>query len=95
MKRLIISLIHLYRWMISPFFPRRCRFDPTCARYAIHSIECQGLGKGLWLTLKRLARCHPYEKLTKQLGPSWGYDPVPAVKPANESASSKSLNKHF
>ncbi|MDP3371680.1 MAG: membrane protein insertion efficiency factor YidD [Candidatus Paracaedibacteraceae bacterium] len=77
MTRLIISLIHVYRWIISPLFPPRCRFEPTCSRYAIHALETHGLSKGLWLVIKRLLRCHPYEKLTKQLGVAFGYDPVP------------------
>lgn len=87
MSRLIISLIYFYRWVISPFLPPRCRFEPTCSRYAIHSIETHGLIKGLWLTLKRLARCHPYEKVSQQIGTAWGYDPVPEKKPANLSSS--------
>lgn len=77
MTRLIISLIHVYRWFVSPLFPPRCRFEPTCSRYAIHALQTHGLGKGLWLAIKRLLRCHPYEKLTKQLGVAFGYDPVP------------------
>jgi putative membrane protein insertion efficiency factor len=77
MSRLIISLIYLYRWMISPFFSPSCRFEPTCSRYAIHAIETHGLVRGLWLVIKRLARCHPYEKISLKLGISWGHDPVP------------------
>jgi len=89
MSRVIIALIHFYRWIISPFLSPGCRFEPTCSRYAITSIEFHGLSKGLWLTLKRLARCHPYERLAKQIGSSWGYDPVPQVKPANLPFPSK------
>ena len=87
MARLIINLIHVYRWVVSPLFPPRCRFEPTCSRYAIHAIETHGLSRGLWFVVKRLARCHPYEKLTKQLGPTFGYDPVPEItkKVANTS----------
>ncbi|MCX7338564.1 MAG: membrane protein insertion efficiency factor YidD [Alphaproteobacteria bacterium] len=83
MARTIIGLIHCYRWIISPFLAQGCRFEPTCSRYAINSIECHGLFKGLWLTIKRLLRCHPYEKLSEQIGKSWGYDPVPEKEPAN------------
>lgn len=90
MSRLIISLIHMYRWVVSPFFPPRCRFEPTCSRYAIHAIETHGLLRGLWYVVKRLARCHPYERISKQLGPTFGYDPVPEItqKPANTRLSS-------
>lgn len=84
MARLIIALIYFYRWVISPFLSPGCRFEPTCSRYAITSIEFHGLTKGLWLTFKRLVRCHPYEKIAEQIGSSWGYDPVPMIKPANK-----------
>ncbi len=79
MARLIIFLIHVYRWIISPLLPPRCRFEPTCSRYAIHAIQTHGLLKGLWFVMKRLFRCHPYEKIAKQLGPTFGYDPVPQI----------------
>lgn len=87
MSRLVISLIHFYRWAVSPFLSPSCRFEPTCSRYAITSIEFHGLAKGTWMTLKRLARCHPYEKFAEKIGASWGYDPVPAPKPANIPSS--------
>ena len=67
--RLVVLLLHAYRRLISPFLPPRCRFDPTCSRYAIHAIGHHGLRRGGWMALKRLFRCHP-------LG-DWGYDPVP------------------
>ena len=88
MARLLIGIIHMYRWLISPLFPPRCRFEPTCSRYAIHALATHGFGRGLWLVCKRLARCHPYEKLVKQLGPTFGYDPVP-VPPANAANQSQ------
>jgi len=68
--RLVVLSLHGYRRLISPFLPPRCRFDPTCSRYAIHAIEHHGLRKGTWMALKRLFRCHPLAK-------DWGYDPVP------------------
>jgi putative membrane protein insertion efficiency factor len=60
MKFLLIHLIHAYRWLISPFLPPSCNFQPTCSRYAINAIEFHGVIKGVWLTAKRLLRCHPY-----------------------------------
>ncbi|MBR5824574.1 MAG: membrane protein insertion efficiency factor YidD, partial [Paludibacteraceae bacterium] len=54
---------------ISPLFPPTCRFTPTCSQYAIEAIKKHGPFKGLWLAVKRIARCHPW-------GGS-GYDPVP------------------
>ena len=49
--------------------PSPCRFFPTCSEYSREAIESHGSGRGLWLTVRRLARCHPF-------GPS-GFDPVP------------------
>jgi putative membrane protein insertion efficiency factor len=71
--RLVVLSLYGYRRLISPFLPPRCRFDPTCSRYAIHAIEHHGLRRGGWMALKRLFRCHP-------LG-EWGYDPVPDQAP--------------
>lgn len=68
-KTLLLGLIRLYQYGISPFTPPACRFSPSCSEYAREAIERHGACKGGWLTLKRLARCHPF-------GGS-GYDPVP------------------
>jgi putative membrane protein insertion efficiency factor len=65
--------IHLYRRFISPLFPPACRFQPTCSRYAIEAIETHGPVRGLFLALRRLAKCHPIT----WLGGSSGFDPVP------------------
>lgn len=67
--RLLTGLIRLYQRAISPLLPPACRFTPTCSEYAVQAIEAYGSGKGSWLALKRLGRCHPW-------GGS-GYDPVP------------------
>lgn len=76
-SRLLIGLIHLYRWLISPYLTPRCRFIPTCSQYAVHCLQHHGLKNGLLFIVRRLLKCHPYEKL----GGSWGYDPVPPVAP--------------
>ena len=68
-KQFLTSLIKGYRQFISPFFPARCRFQPTCSQYAIEAIEKFGGLKGSWLTIKRILRCHPFNR--------GGYDPVP------------------
>ena len=65
----MLLLIRLYQRCISPFTPAMCRYQPTCSQYAVEAIRKHGPFKGGWLTLKRLARCHPW-------GGS-GYDPVP------------------
>ncbi len=70
MKTILLTLIRFYQKRISPGFPARCRFRPTCSAYAKEAITKYGALKGGWLTLKRLARCHPFYK------GDW-YDPVP------------------
>ena len=70
MKRVLLSMISFYQHAISPYFPARCRFTPTCSAYAAQAIQKYGARKGAWLALKRILRCHPFYK-----GDS--YDPVP------------------
>lgn len=65
--------VWFYRAAVSPFLGPRCRFQPTCSAYALEALEQHGPVKGSWLTLKRLAKCHPIS----WLGGSHGYDPVP------------------
>ncbi|MDD6889774.1 MAG: membrane protein insertion efficiency factor YidD [Bacteroidales bacterium] len=67
---LLLSLpIYFYRYCISPMLPASCRFTPTCSQYALEALRKHGPVKGLWLTLRRIARCHPWG--------GCGYDPVP------------------
>ncbi|MDE0088777.1 MAG: membrane protein insertion efficiency factor YidD [Candidatus Poribacteria bacterium] len=68
MSRLILYAIRGYRRFISPLFPPTCRFHPTCSHYAQQAFEQYGTFKGIWLTLKRLAKCHPYHP--------GGFDPL-------------------
>lgn len=69
MKNLMIWLIRWYQTSISPLTPPSCRYTPTCSQYTLEAIQKYGALKGLWLGIKRIARCHPW-------GGS-GYDPVP------------------
>jgi len=62
-------LIKMYRHEISPWLPPRCRFEPTCSRYAEEALREWGVLKGLWLTVMRIGRCHPFHP--------GGMDPVP------------------
>lgn len=64
-----IALIKLYQWIISPLLGPKCRFTPTCSHYALEAFKKYGPLKGLWLTIKRISRCHPWG--------GHGYDPVP------------------
>ncbi len=64
-----IFLIKIYQFVISPILGKNCRFTPTCSQYAEESIKSHGLFRGIKLSVKRLARCHPWGKS--------GYDPVP------------------
>ena len=59
MKKLFLALIRFYQRAISPLFPARCRFRPTCSVYAYQAISKYGALKGGWLALKRLSKCHP------------------------------------
>lgn len=70
---LLSAPIHVYRVLVSPLLPRSCRFTPSCSAYALEALALHGPVKGLWLTVKRLARCHPIS----WLGGSSGFDPVP------------------
>jgi putative membrane protein insertion efficiency factor len=67
--RLAVFLIGIYRRVISPALPRRCRFEPSCSAYAVEAVREHGALRGLGLALRRISRCHP-------LNPG-GLDPVP------------------
>lgn len=66
---LFIMLIKLYQVLLSPLLGNKCRYTPTCSHYGIEALKKYGLFKGSWLTIKRIARCHPWG--------GHGYDPVP------------------
>ena len=68
LKTFFISLIKFYKLFLSPFLGANCRYIPTCSDYAIQAIEQKGIIKGIYISFKRVLRCHP-------LGGS-GYDPV-------------------
>lgn len=69
MKKLLIFIIRVYQYGISPMLGQNCRHTPTCSQYTIEAIREWGVFKGLILGTKRLSKCHPW-------GTS-GYDPVP------------------
>ena len=67
-KNFFINLIKLYQFIISPLLGTNCRFVPSCSNYAIQSIKEKGVVKGIFLSIRRVLKCHPF-------GGS-GYDPV-------------------
>lgn len=69
MRTLLKSLVHAYRWLISPLLGPSCRFYPSCSAYALEALERFGAVKGSWLAIRRISRCHPWHP--------GGYDPVP------------------
>lgn len=68
-RKPLLVMIRFYQRCISPHFPGRCRFMPTCSQYAYEAVAKYGVVKGGFLSLKRLLKCNPFFK--------GGYDPVP------------------
>jgi len=66
-QHLAIGPLLFYKRFISPLLPPACRFHPTCSEYAMDIIRIHGLRRGLWLSFRRLMRCHPFN--------ARGYDP--------------------
>jgi len=69
MRKILIALIKVYRFTLSPFVGQHCRFTPTCSQYATEAIEEYGSLKGSWMAIRRLSKCHPFH--------TGGWDPVP------------------
>ena len=59
LKRVVIDLLKLYQWALSPLVGPCCRFHPTCSNYMIEAVETYGVCRGVWLGVKRLLKCHP------------------------------------
>ena len=68
-KAALILVVKAYRLLLSPWLGSACRFEPTCSAYSIGALEQHGAARGSYLTVKRLARCHPWCE--------GGHDPVP------------------
>jgi putative membrane protein insertion efficiency factor len=73
MRKILIGLIQVYRWFLSPLLGQNCRYYPTCSCYAQESIGRHGPLRGTWLAIRRISRCHPWHP--------GGYDPVPDSLP--------------
>jgi putative membrane protein insertion efficiency factor len=72
MRAAVLGLIRAYQLVISPLLPPACRFYPSCSAYAATAVREHGIGRGGWLALSRLARCHPWHP--------GGVDFVPAAE---------------
>jgi uncharacterized protein len=68
MRKLIVAILRLYKSVVSPLLPSACRYYPSCSEYMREAVEKYGPARGLWMGIKRLARCHPFH--------SGGLDPV-------------------
>jgi putative membrane protein insertion efficiency factor len=70
----LIGLVRAYRYFLSPVLGSACRFTPTCSAYSLEALQRHGAAAGTYLTLARIARCHPWC--------AGGHDEVPAHPPA-------------
>lgn len=75
----LIGLVKGYRLLLSPWLGSACRFEPSCSAYSLQALQRHGAVAGSYLTLRRLARCHPWC--------DGGMDPVPPVSAARGAAS--------
>jgi putative membrane protein insertion efficiency factor len=69
LRWIALKLIRFYQRFISPLTPPSCIYSPTCSQYGYEAIARHGFWKGSWLTVRRIARCHPWAQ--------GGFDPVP------------------
>lgn len=78
---LLLTLIGGYRRFVSPLSGPRCRFAPSCSAYAFEAVQEHGAFRGLWLAVRRVARCHPFH--------GGGFDPVPPGRAGRLSTPSQ------
>jgi putative membrane protein insertion efficiency factor len=70
--QVLIFLIRVYQWTLSPLLGPSCRFEPSCSRYAVECLRLHGAAKGSYLAIRRVLHCHPFHP--------GGYDPPPLPK---------------
>ena len=68
MRKLIVAVLRLYKLVVSPVLPSACRYYPSCSDYMRQAVEKYGPARGVWMGIKRIARCHPFHQ--------GGLDPV-------------------
>ena len=68
MRKLIVAILRFYQWALSPLLPSACRYYPSCSEYMRQAVEKYGPVRGVWMGIKRVARCHPFHQ--------GGLDPV-------------------
>jgi len=69
LTKLMVALVKLYQYILSPILPGACRYTPSCSEYGVQALRKHGPWRGGWLTLKRILSCHPWG--------GHGHDPVP------------------
>ena len=69
MRSFALLLLRFYKRFLSPLLPPMCRFEPTCSVYTMQAVDKYGALRGIWLGVRRLGRCHPFNP--------GGWDPVP------------------
>jgi putative membrane protein insertion efficiency factor len=79
MKTVLRFLLRFYQLAISPMMTPSCRFYPSCSNYALEALQVHGAGKGSWLAVKRVCRCHPWHE--------GGLDPVPPAHGKSNSST--------
>jgi len=67
--RAVVAMLVFYKRVLSPWLPSACRFHPTCSEFMREAVVRYGPGRGIWMGLRRLGRCHPFHP--------GGLDPVP------------------
>ena len=70
--RTLVAALRVYQVVVRPTLATHCRFIPSCSVFSIEAIERHGAPQGIWLTIRRLARCHPWHP--------GGYEPVPETR---------------
>ncbi len=72
LRGVVLAPVVLYQRLVSPALPRRCKYEPTCSRYAVQAVREYGILRGLVLAAWRLLRCNPWSH--------GGFDPVEAQR---------------